>query len=339
MTTEKKKLSTIDQIYATIGENDCNQSVSDYLSTGIHHLNTSISGRPDGGLPVGRITEIYGPESCGKTLMATMAMIEAQKKDGLAIMLDFEHAFDVNRGKSLGLNTDRENWIFKQPATAEQGFAMIEIIANMIRKEYPDKYVCVVIDSVASMPTAEEVKAGFEGSNMKTKLSLASCMSANLKLLVPIINNTNITMIFLNQTRENPGILFGDKTRTAGGNALKFYASVRIKLSKTGKISGNKKAEKDEEVTGEFVKAQTVKNKIYSPFKEASYVSDFSMGVNLVLSHVDYLAGVGFFGSTSGWLGYDGKNYRKDELIEKCHADKEFYSAIINKGFFSKEGV
>jgi recombination protein RecA len=334
--TEKPK-NAIDKIYAAIGESDMNQAVKDYLTTGIYPLNKIISGDFLKGLPVGRITEIYGGESSGKTLMATMAMIEAQRKKGLAVMLDYEHAFDVNRAMSLGLDVSRENWIYKQPDTAEKGFEIIETVANLVRTEFPEKYVCVVTDSVASMPTKAENDAGFDGGNMKTKLSLAACMSANLKLLVPIINKTNITMVFLNQTRENPGVMFGDKTKTAGGNALKFYASVRIKLSKGAKQSINGDAKPGEEVIGEKVKAQTVKNKVAPPFREAEYISDFSMGVNLILTHIEYLESAGFFGSTAGWLEYAGKKYRKKELAKKCQDDSGLYQEIMNTGFNRKE--
>lgn len=332
-----KGKTAIDKIYDAIGESDMSQAVKDHLTTGIYPLNKIISGNFSKGLPVGRITEIFGGESSGKTLMATMAMIEAQKKDGLAVMLDYEHAFDVNRAISLGLNIDRGAWIYKQPDTAEKGFEVIETVANLVRTEFPEKYVCVVIDSVASMPTKAELEAGFDGGNMKTKLSLAACMSANLKLLVPIVNKTNITMVFLNQTRENPGVMFGDKTKTAGGNALKFYASVRIKLSKGAKQSENGDAKAGEEVIGERVKAQTIKNKVAPPCREAEYISDFSMGVNLILTHIDYLNNQGFFGSTAGWLEYTGKKYRKKELVKKCQDDPAFYKEIMDAGFNLKE--
>ncbi|MCP3933341.1 MAG: recombinase, partial [Bacteroidetes bacterium] len=309
----------IDKIYKEIGQNDANQTVKDFLSTGLMPLNYALSNRFHiGGFPVGRITEVYGGASSGKTLLATMAMKEAQKRDGLAVMLDFEHAFSMERALALGLSGDKDKWIYKQPATAEEGFGIIEFIMKVVREKYPEKYVCIIVDSVASMPTKLEQEAGFDGSNMKTKLSLAACLSANLKLLTPIISKTNVTMIFLNQTRENPGVMFGDKVTTAGGNALKFYASVRIKLSKNGKILDD-----DKEVIGEGVTAQTVKNKVASPFKSVPYIGDFEIGIDLIASHIEDLKKKGVFGDTKGWLEFEGKKYRQKDFVQILKKDEK----------------
>jgi protein RecA len=298
----------IDDIFDKIGENDLNQDVSDWLGTGFLPLNKALSGRHDGGFPVGRITEIYGGESSGKTLLATMAMIETQRKGGLAVMLDYEHAFSMRRARSLGLCGDRETWIYKQPETAEAGFKIIELIANKVREADSEKHVTVVCDSVASMLTQSELEADYDESNMKTKLSLPAVLSTSLKKLAGLINKTNVTLIFLNQVRDNPGVMFGDKEKTAGGRALKFYASVRVRLSKAGKIK------EGEDITGENVVALTVKNKVFEPFKKVVYVSNFAEGVNLELSHINALKNAGMLGSTKGWLVWDGEKFRAKDL-------------------------
>ena len=202
----------IDKIYKEIGESDFNQDVKDWLSTGLLPLNRAISGKYDGGFPVGRITEIYGGASSGKTLLATRACIETQAKDGLAVFLDYEHAFSLSRAKSLGLLDEKYMWIYKQPQTAEEGFRIVEFIANTVRQENPDKFVTVIVDSIASMVTKEELETGYGESNMRTRLSLPAAMSESLKKIAPVVSKTNITLIFLNQTRDNPGVLFGDKT-------------------------------------------------------------------------------------------------------------------------------
>ncbi len=258
----------IDKILREIGANDCNQDVSGYLSSGFLPLDFALSGRYlGGGFPMGRISEVCGPESSGKTLIATMAMIETQRRGGLAVLLDYEHAFSLSRAVQLGLKTDRISWIYKQPESAEQGFKITELICNIVSQEGLDKPVTIVNDSVASMVTKEELDTGIGDENMRTRLALALCLSTNLKKITNAINRTNVTLIFLNQLRENPGVLFGDKETTPGGKALKYYASCRVKLHKCGKIKGE-----DGEIIGEGVRAQVTKNKVSEPFREAEYV-------------------------------------------------------------------
>lgn len=317
-------MGMIDLITKEIGENDANQGVSDWLTTGILPLNFALSGRYDGGIPVGRITEIYGAASSGKTLLATMALIETQKKGGAAALMDFEHAFSIDRAEQLGLCSSPDQWIYKQPNTAEAGFAMIEKICEIMAKHDPTRHVTIVVDSTASMVTESELKAGFEDGNMKTRLSLAVAMSGALKLLAGIISRTNTTLIFLNQTRDNPGVMFGDKETTPGGNAQKFYASLRVRLRKGAKVK-----DKDGVVTGEEVTAMTVKNKVYRPFVESKYFSSFAEGVDLYETHINALHEMGRLGDTKGWLEFHGKKYRAAELNALCREDPDFYQQLL----------
>lgn len=314
----------IAEITKEIGENDANQGVSDWLSTGILPLNKAVSGRYDGGFPVGRITEVYGAASCGKTLLATMAMIETQKKGGLAVLLDFEHAFSIERAVSLGLSTDADKWIYKQPTTAEQGFTMAQKIAQIMKKHDPAHHVTIVIDSTASMVTEEELKAGFADGNMKTRLSLAAVLSSSLKLLAGIVSKTSTTLIFLNQTRDNPGVIYGEKEVTPGGNAQKFYASLRVRLRKSEKVK-----DEDGRVVGEKVVATVVKNKVYRPFAECSYVSSFTEGVDLYETHIAALEAAGRLGGGKGWVEFDGKKYRRRELCELLRSDAAAYGRLL----------
>jgi recombination protein RecA len=263
-------------------------------------LNYAISGDHfDGGLPQGRISEIYGPESSGKTLIATMAMIETQRRGGLAVFLDYEHAFSIKRAVQLGLVTSRDQWIYKQPETAEEGFQIVEFICDMVSKEGITKPVTIVKDSVAAMITQEEMEKEIGEENMRSKLSLAACMSANVKKIAKAINKTNVTLIFLNQIRTNPGVMYGDNQKTTGGNALKFYASVRIKLHKGGKIREDDKKEGD--VIGEEVAAEVIKNKVSIPFRKADYISSFTEGVNLHRTHLECLKGMGRIVVSGSW--------------------------------------
>jgi len=320
--------SVIDKIYKEIGESDFNQDVKDWLDTGLKPLNKRISGHYNGGFPVGRITEIYGGPSCGKTLLATNACIETQKRDGLAIFLDHEHAFSLSRGRKLGLSDDKNLWIYKQPTTAEESFKIIEYVANMIRTEYPDKYVTIIEDSVASMVTEEELNTEYGDENMRTRNSLPMLMSTALKKLSAVVSKTNITLIFLNQTRDNPGVMFGSKEKTPGGNSLKFYASVRIRLSKRGKITID--GSKDGEIIGETVKAQTVKNKVYEPFKECDYTTHFKNGINLVISHIDEAVKLGIIEKSGAWYNFEGcKVQGKDKLIATFDSDPALYEAML----------
>jgi recombination protein RecA len=314
----------IEKIYKTIGENDSNQDVKDWLTTGYLPLNHAMSGRYDGGLPVGRITEIFGAESCGKTLLATMAMIETQRRGGLAMLLDYEHAFSISRAKSLGMSDDREKWIYKQPETAEKGFQILEFVANEVRRQDSERHVTVVVDSVASMVTEADLKAGYEDVNMKSRLSLPVVMSDALKKLAALVNNTNVTLIFLNQTRANVGVLFGDKEKTTGGNALKFYASLRVKLSKIGKIKDD-----DGAIVGERVVAQVVKNKVFEPFRQCEYEGNFREGVNLYGSHINALQEMGLLGDKKGYVVVDGTSYRRKELEEKSRHDPALYARLL----------
>jgi protein RecA len=322
--------SIIDKIYKQIGGNDCNQDVSDYLSTGFLPLNKIISGKYNGGFPVGRITEVFGAESSGKTLLATMALIETQRRGGIAVFLDYEHAFSLSRAKKLGLTDDKESWIYKQPDTAESGFAMIEAIAKAVREVDSEKYITVVIDSVASMPTKEALDTDFGDENMRTKISLPMVMSTSLQKLAPLVSKTNITLIFLNQTRDNVGVMFGSKEKTTGGNALKFYASTRIKLSKTQKVKEGDK------IIGEMVTAQVIKNKVFEPFGACEYLTNFAEGIDLQLSHIEDVKNRGLLGDTRGYVEFDGKKYRVKELTNLMKEDEEVYNKFLNEYFFKE---
>ena len=300
----------LDVIYKEIGESDYNQDVKDWLSIGYLPLNKAISGNYfKGGLPVGRIIEIFGASSAGKTLLATMACIETQKRDGLAVFLDHEHAFSLSRAVDIGLDDDRTKWIYKQPTTAEESFHAIEFISKTIRTGYPEKFVTVIVDSVASMVTKSEMDTNYGDENMKTRLSLPVVMSTCLKKLAAVVSKTNITLIFLNQTRDNPGVMFGDKKSTPGGNALKFFASVRISVSKIKKL-----IDKNKEFIGDMVKATVVKNKVGVPYKTATYQTSQTHGIDLTASHINALSDMGKLGSTKNFVEFEGKKYRKKEL-------------------------
>lgn len=318
-------------VYKSIGKSDCNQDVNDWIDTGLLQLNKVLSGSYKNGIPVGRVTEIAGAESSGKTALATHIAIETQKKGGLVIFLDYEHAFSMYKAKQAGLSDKEGMLIYKQPTSAEEGFALIEKLADVVKKHNSDRMITVIIDSVATMPTLAELEADYEKLNMKTNLSLAMVMSRCLRKVVPVVNKHNITLLMINQLRDNPGATYGPKTKTPGGKALKFYASVRLQLRKASKIT----VEKTKEVIGEVIEVSNQKNKVSIPFRTCQYISDFKKGVNFVESHIEYAKSKGWLGNTKGWLEWNGQKVRKKELIEDLIQDNELYMKFL--GLFVDE--
>src|SRR6185295_4754026 len=219
------------------------------ISTGSLGLDMALG---VGGFPKGRVIEIYGPESSGKTTLAMHCIAEAQKKGGMAAFIDAEHAFDKTYAEKIGINT--AEMLISQPDDGEQA---LEIADNLIRSGAID---VIVIDSVAALVP----KAEIEGDMGDSKMGLqARLMSQALRKLTGTINKTNCCCIFINQLREKIGVMFGNPETTTGGNALKFYASVRIDIRRIGQLKDG------DEVVGNHVKAKVVKNKVAPPFRFA----------------------------------------------------------------------
>jgi recombination protein RecA len=278
-----------------------------------------------GGYPKGRIIEIYGPESSGKTTLAIHAMAEAQKAGGIAAFIDAEHAFDRFYAAKLGVDVD--NLIISQPDNGEQA---LEIADQLIRSAAID---IVVVDSVAALTP----KAEIEGDMGDNKVGLqARLMSQALRKLTATINKTNTTCIFINQLREKIGVMFGNPETTTGGNALKFYASVRLDIRKSSAIKDG------DEVIGNEVKVKVVKNKVAPPFRRAQFEILFGEGICRVGEIVDLGVEYGILEKSGSWFSYNGsklaqgkegaKKVLKDnpELCEELTA--RIYEAINAKG-------
>jgi recombination protein RecA len=282
------------------------------ISTGSISLDIALG---IGGVPKGRVIEIYGPESSGKTTLATHIIAEAQKKGGVAAFIDAEHAFDKFYAKKLGVDVD--NLLIAQPDNGEQA---LEIADNLIRSGAID---VIVIDSVAALVP----KAEIEGEMGDSKMGLqARLMSQALRKLTGTIAKTGCCCIFINQLREKIGVMFGNPETTTGGNALKFYASVRLDIRRTSQIKD------DTEVSGNRVKVKIVKNKVAPPFRIAEFDIMFGQGISKVGEIIDLGVDFNIIKKAGSWFSYgDTKLGQGRDAVKQLLLDNPELSDEIEK--------
>ena len=286
----------------------------EYIPTGALALDIALG---IGGVPKGRVIEIYGPESSGKTTLAQHIVAESQKKGGIAAFIDAEHALDPEYARNLGVNVDE--LLISQPDTGEQA---LEITEELVRSGAID---VVVIDSVAALVPKAEIEKAMDEQQMGLQARL---MSKALRKLTGIVGKTNTTVIFINQLRQKIGIMFGNPETTTGGNALKYYASVRLDIRRIDSVKN-----KDGEDIGNRVKVKVVKNKVAPPFRVAEFDIIYGKGICAIGNILDVAVNMDIVKKAGAWFSYNDEKLGqgRDKSKEFLEANPDILAEIETK--------
>lgn len=334
MTAKLDELS--EKLLKEIGENHTEQKVEKWINTGNPLLNYAISGRYDGGIPFGRLVEVAGESSTGKTASATTWLIEAQKMGGVGVFVDWERSFDVGLAQNFGLNTERPFWIYIKPKTWEEGNSKAIQACKIIRESGAipkDAPILIVADSIASALPKSMTDKEIDEYTMNDTTALARVTSTTLKVVAQKAEEYNASFVYLNQIRLKPGVMFGDPSYTPGGKAMEFYSSARIFLGRS------QIKDKDKEFVGQKITAKIVKSKFTKPFKQCEM---FMMYDEFEVPYYDHVASllnhlidkdyVEVSGKRIVWT--DDKKYFASELIKHLNEQEnglEQLKAILFK--------
>lgn len=312
-------MSIMEALASAVEANDAPASVKTFLSTGHPLLNKMVSGRYHGGVPCGRMTEIYGGSSTGKTAIATAAMVEAQRAGGIAGFMDHENSFAIELAERVGLNT-ADSWIYKKPESFEQSITLSLRFAKAIRDGSlidGDAPIVFVYDSLAAMVPKSKLEKDVNEYNMNDNTALARATSAVFPAFAKWCENLQITAIFLNQERTKPGVTYGDPVTTPGGSAMEFYASLRLALSRTQLTKG---AGATKENIGQRVTALSKKNKVHRPQQKCSwdfrFREDGTGFFDPVGSVLDFLCDEGIVKKSGARIQWNGKSKYRDDVID-----------------------
>ena len=316
--------------YFLDGSDTTPTDIKDFVSTGSTLLNLAISNKPNGGIAVGRITEINGLESSGKSLIGAHILAETQKKGGVAVYIDTENSVSEEFLKVLGIDTTQ--LLYLQLQTVEQIFQAIEEIVLKVREAEKDRLVTILVDSLAAASTQVEIDADFEKDGWAT--SKAIIISKALRKITQLIGRQRIALVFTNQLRTKLGVMFGDPWTTSGGKALPFHASTRIRLKNKGRITDSKK-----NVLGMTILAQVIKNRLGPPLRHAEFPLYFESGIDDIGSWLEVMKKHKLVKSAGAWYTYTdvaGEEYKfqsKDflKVLKENSLKDEVYDRICDK--------
>jgi protein RecA len=305
-----------------------------YLDTGYPPLNWAISGRYDGGIPAGRIYEISGGSSTGKTALATKLMVEAQKQDGFAIFEDWEHSFSVDLAQQFGLKTTPDFFAYDKPETWEAGNTKALQLAKLARDAGVKGPIVVVLDSIAAAIPRSMLydnngnERAIDEYTMNDTTALSRVTSTTLKTVKRLVDRLDVTMVYLNQTRTKPGVAYGDPTTTPGGSAMEFYADARLRLTRA-----QIKDKGSSEFLGQEINAKAIKSKFTPPFKTCSLRLMFNdeAGAYFDTTHslIEHLKELGLIAKSGNALVWsDGKSYSVKELAKKINEEGKFAELV-----------
>ena len=325
-----KQFKDMKVAYFLDGSDTTPTDIKEFISTGSTMLDLAIANKPNGGIAVGRITEINGLESSGKSLIGAHILAETQKKDGIAVYIDTENSVSEEFLKVLGIDTTQ--LLYLQLQTVEQIFQAIEEIVLKVREAEKDRLVTILVDSLAAASTQVEIDADFEKDGWAT--SKAIIISKALRKITQLIGRQRIALVFTNQLRTKLGVMFGDPWTTSGGKALPFHASTRIRLKNKGRITDSKK-----NVLGMTILAQVIKNRLGPPLRHAEFPLYFESGIDDIGSWLEVMKKHKLVKSAGAWYTYTdvaGEEYKfqsKDflKVLKENSLKDEVYDRICDK--------